>query len=52
MTEVKGCFLLVSVGRPCVSLPTSDGGGEIWRNGEIEQESAVRRHEGKAADRD
>ena len=25
MTEAKGCFLLVSVGRPCVSLPTTDG---------------------------
>lgn len=42
MTEAKGCFLLVSVGRPCVSLPTTggrrEGGGgggegmEKWRD--------------------
>ena len=25
MTEARGCFLLVSAGRPCVSLPTADG---------------------------
>lgn len=43
MTEAKGCFLLVSVGRPCVSLLTTGGGkkmrkkdGEMarWSRGE------------------
>lgn len=57
MTEAKGCFLLVSVGRPCVSLPTTDGerqwgeeGGKTWRSGEIEEERGVRRREGKEAE--
>lgn len=51
MTEAKGCFLLVSVGRPCVSLPTTDG-EKRRRNGEIEQKKGVRRHEEKAAERE
>ena len=37
--EAKGCFLLVSVARPCVSLPTTDGGKDRrgGKNMEIEQ---------------
>lgn len=33
MTEAKGCFLLVSVGRPSVSLPTTEGGTRRMEEG-------------------
>lgn len=45
MTEAKGCFLLVGVGRPCVSLPTTDGGGE--KNNMEKLRDRGMRHEGE-----